>query len=119
MERLTSTLNVRFFTVQHSVLFTGEPVMSASSKKERLEFRLSAEDKAVIEAAASLSGTSVSQFIVDASRARARTLLDEHRRIQLTEQGWQDVMAALDNPPAPNENLKRAVENLNNGEFWE
>ncbi|EOV0678268.1 DUF1778 domain-containing protein [Cronobacter dublinensis] len=42
-----------------------------------------------------------------------------HHRIRLTEQGWHAVMAALDNPPAPNEKLKRAFESLDNGEFWE
>lgn len=119
MERSTHTLNVRVFTVQRNLLLSEASVMSASSKKERLEFRLSAEDKAAIEAAASLSGTSVSQFIVNAACGSARTLLDEHHRIRLTEQGWQGVMAALDNPPAPNENLKSAVESLNNSDFWE
>ncbi|EPO1792003.1 DUF1778 domain-containing protein [Cronobacter turicensis] len=119
MERSTHTLNVRLFTVQRNLLLSEAPAMSAPSKKERLEFRLSAEDKAAIEAAASLSGTSVLQFIVNAACGSARTLLDEHHRIRLTEQGWQAVMAALENPPVPNEKLTRAVENRDNGEFWE
>ncbi|EPR9083297.1 type II toxin-antitoxin system TacA family antitoxin [Cronobacter dublinensis] len=119
MEPSTPNLHVRLFTVQQNRFLSGDSVMPAPSKKDRLECRLSTEDKAAIEAAASLSNTSVSQFIVDAARARARVLLEEHHRIRLTEQGWHAVMAALDNPPAPNEKLKRAFESLDNGEFWE
>ncbi|WP_239667354.1 DUF1778 domain-containing protein [Franconibacter helveticus] len=112
-------LAVRNFTVQSPGATVRRMTMTAQPKRERLECRLSAEDKASIEAAASLTKVSVSQFIVDSACKRAQTLLEEHNRIKLTGQGWQAVMAALDNPPEPNEQLQRAFKRLDEDEIWE
>lgn len=93
--------------------------MSAQPKKERLEFRLSADDKVCIETAASLSKVSVSQFIVESARSRAQRLIEDHQRLKLTEQAWNSVIEALDNPPVPNEKLRRALARLEDDEIWQ
>lgn len=119
MQQSGVILAVRDFTVQLKASPARRIIMASQSKKERLECRLSSDDKASIEAAASLEKVSVSQFIVDSACKRAQLLLEEHSRIKLTEQGWLAVIAALDNPPAPNEPLQRAFKRLDEDEIWE
>ncbi|KOC88216.1 DUF1778 domain-containing protein [Winslowiella iniecta] len=92
--------------------------MSALAKKERLELRVSSESKANIEAAAQISCISVSQFIAESALERAENIINEHRRIQLTEDAWQKVAQALDNPPAPNQRFRRAVERMSEDDVW-
>ncbi|WP_312108997.1 type II toxin-antitoxin system TacA family antitoxin [Pantoea septica] len=92
--------------------------MSALAKKERLEFRVSSDMKAEIETAAQFSRVSVSQFIADAALQRAETVINEHSRINLTEESWQAVMHALDNPPAPTERFRRAVDRMKEDSTW-
>ncbi|MDF3706579.1 type II toxin-antitoxin system TacA family antitoxin, partial [Enterobacter hormaechei] len=41
---------------------------------------------------------------------------EQHRRLVLNEASWIAVMDAIDNPPEPNERLKRAAKRLRNME---
>jgi len=93
--------------------------MVAVAKTERLALRISPDVKSEIETAAQLSRVSVSQFIADSAMQRAETVINEHNRIKLTEQSWNAVMEALENPPAPNERLHRAAALSHEGSTWE
>lgn len=93
--------------------------MGSLAKSERLELRISPDVKSEIETAAQLSRVSVSQFIADAAMQRAETVINEHNRIKLTEESWNAVMDALENPPAPNERLRRAAARSREESTWE
>lgn len=93
--------------------------MPSVAKNERLEFRVSADMKAEIETAAQISRVSVSQFIADSALARAETVISEHSRIKLNEASWNAVMDALENPPAPDERLRRAAALSRKDATWE
>ncbi|KHJ67475.1 toxin-antitoxin system, antitoxin component [Pantoea rodasii] len=92
--------------------------MAAATKKERLEFRVSSDMKADIETAAQLTRVSASQFIADSAYERAQAVISEHSRITLTDDAWNAMRLALDNPPAPNERFSRAVERMNEDSTW-
>lgn len=92
--------------------------MSVSAKKERLELRVTPDLKASIEAAALICRISISQFIAESAFAHAEAVINEHRRIKLTEESWLQVAQALDNPPAPNERFRRAVERMSKDDTW-
>lgn len=92
--------------------------MSARAKKERLELRVTAEFKANIEAAANIRRVTVSQFVADSAMERAESVIKENSRIKLTEESWHQVLQALDNPPAPNERLRRAVDRMSEESTW-
>ena len=80
-----------------------------SRKGERIDFRVNTEVKALFTRAAELSGTSLSGFVLEAARQRAMELIENHERIVLNNQDRDVFLAALSNPPAPAESLKRAA----------
>jgi uncharacterized protein (DUF1778 family) len=81
-------------------------------KKQRIDLRLSDEDKNMIEEAAAMSNQTITQFMVASASERAAEVIEQHRRLILNEESWNLVMDAISNPPAPNERLKRAARRL-------
>lgn len=74
-----------------------------------LEIQMSADEKSLIDAAAALSGQHLTSFTVSAAVETARRVVQGHRAIRLPSRDWDRFLNLLDNPPEPNELLKRAV----------
>ncbi|NYY74493.1 hypothetical protein DMH88_09180 [Escherichia coli] len=55
----------------------------------------------MIEEAAAISNQSVSQFMLNSASQRAAEVIEQHRRMILTEESRTRVMDALSNPPSP------------------
>ena len=85
-------------------------------KKQRIDLRLTDEDKNMIEEAAAMTNQTVTQFMVNSASERAAQVIEQHRRLILNDASWNAVMEAISNPPEPNERLKRAARHLQNGE---
>ncbi|ANI83957.1 MULTISPECIES: type II toxin-antitoxin system TacA family antitoxin [Kosakonia] len=85
-------------------------------KKQRIDLRLTDEDKKMIEEAAAMTNQTVTQFLVNSASERAAEVIEQHRRLILSEESWNRVMDAIENPPAPNDKLKRAAKRLQNME---
>lgn len=81
-------------------------------KKQRIDLRLSPEDKSLIEEAAAMTNQTITQFMVNSASERAAEVIEQHRRLILNEESWTLVMDALSNPPAPGEKLQRAARRL-------
>ncbi len=81
-------------------------------KKQRIDLRLTDDDKSMIEEAAAISNQSVSQFMLNSASQRAAEVIEQHRRVILNEESRTRVMDALSNPPSPGEKLKRAAKRL-------
>ncbi|HGX0083383.1 TPA: type II toxin-antitoxin system antitoxin AtaR [Escherichia coli] len=81
-------------------------------KKQRIDLRLTDDDKSMIEEAAAISNQSVSQFMLNSASQRAAEVIEQHRRVILNEESCTRVMDALSNPPSPGEKLKRAAKRL-------
>lgn len=75
-------------------------------KGERLEARLTAEQKELLQQAAELEGTSLTQFVVSSAQEQARRLIEEHTRLQLGREDSQAFVESLLNPPQPNVRMK-------------
>jgi uncharacterized protein (DUF1778 family) len=80
-----------------------------SAKRERLEARVSAEQKALLQHAADLLGRSLSDFIVGSAQQAAEEVIREHTIVTLTAQDSHAFVEALLNPPAPSERLRAAA----------
>ncbi len=78
-------------------------------RKERLEARLTPEQKAHIERAAGIKGTSVSDFVVLSADEAAIRTIREHEALQLGERASAIFVHTLLNAPAPNARLVRAA----------
>ena len=85
-------------------------------KKQRIDLRLTDDDKSMIEEAAAITNQSVTQFMLNSASECAAEVIEQHRRVVLNEESWAKVMNALSNPPAPNEKLKRAAKRLSDME---
>ena len=81
-------------------------------KKQRIDLRLTDDDKSMIEEAAAISNQSVSQFMLNCASQRAAEVIEQNRRMILNEESWTRVMDALSNPPPLGEKLKRAAKRL-------
>lgn len=80
-----------------------------STATDRLEVRLSREKKELIEQAAAQSGQSLTDFTVKTLCRRARKVLRDEQTLVLSNRDRDAFLAALSNPPVPNENLLRAA----------
>lgn len=67
-------------------------------RSERINLRVEAEVDVYLRKAASLEHKSLSAFILDAACDRARTVVEEQRRIQLGAAEFARVLDELDRP---------------------
>ena len=81
-------------------------------KKQRIDLRLTDDDKSIIEEAAAISNQTITQFVVASASERAAEVIEQHRTGVLNEQSGGRVMGAFPQPPAPNDRLKRAAKRL-------
>lgn len=81
----------------------------AASRKERVDARVTQEEKRLFERAASLSGCSLTSFVVSTCVTAAREVIRDHEIINLSAADREAFVTALCNPPEPNEALKSAA----------
>jgi uncharacterized protein (DUF1778 family) len=83
--------------------------MIAPSKPERLEARVTQEQKKLIERAAKLEGRTITDFLVTSAQAAARSVIHEREILTLSSRGRKVFIDAILNPREPNEKLRRAA----------
>jgi uncharacterized protein (DUF1778 family) len=83
--------------------------MPTALRGERVEIRMTRAQKRNIERAASLRGTSVTDFILNAVQPAATETIREFETLELRNEDRRVFVEALLNPPEPNEALKAAV----------
>ncbi len=80
-----------------------------SRKLERLEARVTREQKRIIERAAELRGTSVTEFVVVSAQQAATKTIKDFETLSLRGEARKVFVNALLNPPAPNAAAKAAA----------
>jgi uncharacterized protein (DUF1778 family) len=83
--------------------------MALAQRAERLEIRTTSAQKRLIERAAELRGTSVTDFVVTNVQAAAAETIREFESLFLRDEAREAFVKALLNPPNPNEALKAAA----------
>lgn len=89
-----------------------ERAVSASRERvrsERLETRITADQKRLVERAAAIQGRSVTDFVLSSVQAAAEKAIDDHQRITLSIRDAEAFVDALLNPPEPNDHLLESV----------
>lgn len=86
-----------------------QTVAPPSQRRERLEARLSMEQKALLERAAALEGRSLTDFVVSSAQMAAVETIQRHELITLTARDSAAFAEALTHPPAPNARLRAAA----------
>lgn len=76
-------------------------------KRHRIEVRVTPEQDALIREAADLENETVTRFVLDTVAARATTVVEQHRDAVLSNEAYDNFIAALDAPAAPVPELTR------------
>lgn len=78
-------------------------------KDTLINLRIHSATRDFIDHAAQVSGKARSDFMLEASLEKAQTVLLDRRLFVLDEQQWEKFNALLDNPPEPNEKLRKLL----------
>jgi uncharacterized protein (DUF1778 family) len=84
-------------------------IPASPKREERLDARVTREEKELIESAANLRGTSSSDFVRMAIREAALKTIREYESLTLAERSRNIFVEALLNPPKPNQKAKAAA----------
>jgi uncharacterized protein (DUF1778 family) len=80
------------------------------AKTERLEARITTEQKELFQMAAAIEGRSVSDFVTYTALAAARRLVQDQTATVLSPEESRRFVETLLNPPKPNAKLRRAAD---------
>lgn len=81
-----------------------------STKIERLEARVSKEQKQLFQKAADLEGRNLTDFIIQTLQEAAHQTIERHGILRLSARDQQVFVKALLNPPGPGRRLRAAAE---------
>jgi len=75
----------------------------------RLEVRVSSDQKDFFQRAATLTGRTSSELVIDSTQEAAAKIVQEHEVIRLSREGQVAFASALLTPPGPGARLRKAV----------
>ncbi len=82
---------------------------TAEQRGARLEARVSAAQKSLLQRAAALSGRTLSEFVVASAQDAANKVIQDHAAIELSRSEQIAFVTALLDPPKPSARLRRAA----------
>ena len=85
--------------------------MASTAKTDRIDIRLTAEEKSLyLQAKALVHESSISSFIKSIVNKRAKEIIEENAKILASKRDKEIFFDALVNAPEPNDALKKAAE---------
>lgn len=84
--------------------------MARAARSARLDLRVAPDEKELIDRAAALTGSNMTDFVRSTTLAAAREAIRTHEVIKLTAEGSRVFVEALINPPEPNDHLRELAE---------
>jgi uncharacterized protein (DUF1778 family) len=79
------------------------------TRAQRLETRVTAEQKTLIEQAAALQGRTVTDFVLTSVQDAARRAIEGHRQLEISVRDSQAFVDAMLNPKPVNDRLRDTV----------
>lgn len=76
---------------------------------DRMSLRIASKEKSLLLRAAALQHVNLTEFVIRNAVAVAHKVIDENKRLELTEKDSLRALDLLDNPPAPNDKLLAAA----------
>ena len=83
--------------------------MPISKQTERVSARVPAHVYQTLTQAAEIAGTTMNQFLVQSALEKAQMIIEKDRIINMTVRSANVFFEAVENPPAPNKKLKKAM----------
>jgi uncharacterized protein (DUF1778 family) len=89
---------------------TTQKKTTTRTRPERLEARISRDQKALFQRAAELQGRSLTDFVLHSAQDAAMRTIEENQLMRLSAQDSRIVVNALLNPKKPTEKLRAAAQ---------
>lgn len=83
---------------------------SRTSRREALNLRIKPEERGLIDRAATLTGKTRTDFVLEAARHAAEEALLDRTVFMLSPGAYAAFLARLDEPPRPNDRLRRTMQ---------
>jgi uncharacterized protein (DUF1778 family) len=83
---------------------------SDKTRNARLEARVSSDQKDFFQRAATLSGQTLSEFVIESTQKAAAKVVQEHDLIRLSREEQIAFVSALLNPSEPSARLRQAAD---------
>ena len=80
------------------------------SRNARLEARVSSDQKDLFQRAASLTGRTLSELVIDSTQEAATKIVQAHEVIRLSREEQMAFVSALLTPSEPGSRLQKAVQ---------
>jgi len=77
-------------------------------KNERITARVSEQVKDTLATAANITGATLNQFLIQAALEKAEHIIEKDKIIHLRQKDSKVFFEAMENPPVPNNKLKKA-----------
>ena len=86
------------------------PIPHTAPRRDTLNLRINPEERGLIDRAATLTGRTRTDFVLDAVRRAAEDVLLDRTVFAVSAEAYADFVARLDAPPKPNARLKRTMQ---------
>ncbi len=83
-----------------------------TSRHQALNLRIKPEERGLIDRAATITGKTRTDFVLEAARHAAEEALLDRTVFAVSRQAYAAFIARLDEPPKPNERLRRTIETM-------
>jgi uncharacterized protein (DUF1778 family) len=81
-----------------------------ATRRDTLNLRIKPEERGLIDRAASLSGKTRTDFVLEAARHAAEETLLDRTVLTVSPEAYAAFLARLDEPPKPNDRLRRTMQ---------
>jgi uncharacterized protein (DUF1778 family) len=82
----------------------------APKRRDTLNLRIKPEERGLIDRAATLTGKTRTDFVLEAARQAAQEALLDQTVLTVSPAAYAQFLARLDEPPKPNERLRRTMQ---------
>ena len=86
------------------------PNAKPAAHRDTLNLRIKPDDRGLIDRAAKLTGKTKTDFVLEAARRAAEDALLDRTLFVVGPEAFDAFRARLDEPPHPNEKLRRALQ---------
>ena len=86
------------------------PNSQPTARRDTLNLRIKPDDRGLIDRAAQLTGKTRTDFVLEAARRAAEDALLDRTLFVVGSEAFDAFRARLDEPPHPNEKLRRSLQ---------
>jgi uncharacterized protein (DUF1778 family) len=88
------------------------PKSPAAARRDTLNLRIKPDERGLIDRAATITGKTRTDFVLEAARRAAEDALLDRTVFTVSPEVYATFLARLDEPPKPNERLRRTMQTV-------